>query len=48
MDTTELYILILVKVILTFIQGHMSVRKKNFCANGLTKTLINLYEIIEM
>ena len=44
-DVSVLYIMILVQLTLTLIQGHRSARKKN-CANYLTKFLINLDGIL--
>ena len=40
-DTTECYILILALVTLTFIQGHMVWKSKNFCAYYLSKFFID-------
>ena len=44
-DTTELYILIVVEVALTWIKSHRDVWKENFCANYLTKFIMILNRI---
>ena len=41
-DATKLYILTLVYVALTLIQGHRNVRKQNFWASYLTKISVDL------
>ena len=42
MDNVELYILILVYLTMTLLQGHRSARKQNFCVSYLTKIWITL------